>query len=74
VKDKQLGAVLDDLRCIYGVNIVVETGAKVQLKAAITEQLLNVPADTALELIAGQADLGVVRKGNTFRLISNPKG
>jgi hypothetical protein len=73
-KEKPLSGVLDDLRRIYGANIVVETSAKPQLKTMITEQLLNVPVDTALQLLAGQADLAVVRKGNTFRIISNAKG
>lgn len=72
VKNKPLSFVLDELRRVYGLNIVVEKSVRELLKTPITEQLLNVPADTALELLAGQADLGVVRKGNTFRLTSNP--
>ena len=52
--------------------IVVSATSKNSLKTPITMQLLNVPADTALELIAEEAGLGVVRKGNTFRINSNP--
>ena len=69
-KGKPLSAILDELAASYGLNIVV-ADVKVQLKTPLTECLLNVPADTALELLAGQADLRVVRKGNTFRIFSN---
>jgi hypothetical protein len=72
VKERPITMVFDDLRRVYGLNIVVSPACKEQLKTPITVQLLNVPADTALELIAEQAELGVVRKGNTFRIISNP--
>jgi hypothetical protein len=40
-------------------------------KTLLTERLLNVPADTALELLAAQVSMSVVRKGNTFRIMSN---
>lgn len=72
VKERPISAVLDDLRRVYGLNIVVSPESKDQLKTPITMQLLNVPADTALELISEQAGLGIVRKGNTFRITSNP--
>ena len=36
----------------------------------ITARLLNVPADRALELVALQADLRVVRKGAAFLITS----
>jgi hypothetical protein len=68
VKDKPLGAVLKDLSRVYGLNVVVEPGAREALNAQLTERLLNVPADTALEVLAGQAGLSVVRKGNVFRI------
>lgn len=71
VKDRALSAVLNDLSTAYGLNIVIEPSARPLLKTPLTERLLNVPADTAIELLAGQADLKVVRKGNTFRISSN---
>ena len=71
VKDRPLATVLNDLSTAYGLNIVVEPGAQTMLKTPLTERLLNVPADTALELLAGQAGLKVVRKGNTFRITYN---
>lgn len=68
VENKPLSAVLADLSRVYGLNVVIEPGAREPLKVPMTERLLNVPADTALELLAGQAGLSVVRKGNTFRI------
>ncbi len=70
-KGKPLSAILDELAAAYGLNIVV-ADVKAQLKTPLTECLLNVPADTALELLAGQAGLSVVRKGNTFRISNAP--
>jgi hypothetical protein len=72
-KERPLLAVFNDLSGVYGLNIVVEPGAREALKNPFTERLLNVPADTALELLAAQADLKVVRKGNTFRITSVPR-
>jgi len=73
-KERSLAGVFKELSTVYGLNVVVETSAREALKTAITQQLLNVPADTALELLAGQAGLAVVRKGNTFRVTSNGQG
>jgi type II secretory pathway component GspD/PulD (secretin) len=56
----------------YGLNVVLDPSARRAMKdVTVTEQLLNVPADTALELLAGQAGLSVVRKGNTFRVTAS---
>lgn len=70
---KPIGEVFDELSRVYGLNLTVnsDTIRAGGLKKEISVRLLNVPADTALELIAEQADLGAVRKGNTFRIISN---
>jgi hypothetical protein len=69
--DKEpLADVFKTLARVYDLNIVVHKSARLVLRdTAVTEQLLNVPADTALELLADQAEGGgltVVRKGNTF--------
>jgi hypothetical protein len=68
VEDRPLSEVLRTLSRVYGLNIVLYQEARDSVKARLTERLLNVPADTALELLAGQAGLSVVRKGNTFRI------
>ncbi len=71
-KQQSIASVFEDLRRVYGLNIVVSKNAAELLKTPITVQLLNVPADVALELLAEKADLDAVRKGNTFRIIPKP--
>jgi len=69
VVEKTLPTVLTELARVYDLNVVVEARVQKDLRGVVvTERLLNVPADTALELLAGQAGLSVVRKGNTFRV------
>jgi hypothetical protein len=69
--DKEpLADVLKTLARVYDLNVIVHPSARDAVKkTVVTEQMLNVPADTALELLTGQAadgGLTVVRKGNTF--------
>lgn len=69
VENAKLPEVVRTLSRVYGLNVTVEKSAQEAAgQAVLTERLLNVPADTALELLAAQAGLEVVRKGNTFRL------
>ena len=66
--------VVRKLAGVYGLNVVFDKNVRdAAAQTMVSERLLNVPADTALELLAGQADLQVVRKGNTFR-ITGPTG
>jgi len=74
VRERAFSTVLNDLSATYGLNIVVEPNSPTSSKTVLTERLLNVPADTALELLAGQVGMKVVRKGNTFRMTSNGQG
>ena len=64
-KERSLSAVLEDLRRVYGVNIVVPQGARENANSIITMRLLNVPIDTALEVLGPWK---VIRKGNVFIL------
>src|SRR6185437_3078595 len=64
-KERPLSAVLEDLRRIYGVNIVTSPFTKEVLQAPVTVRLLNVPIDTALEVVGPWK---VIRKGNVFIL------
>ncbi len=71
VKDEPLPVVLAELARVYDLNIVTDARVQKDVRGVVlTERLLNVPADTALELLASQAGLNVVRKGNTFRITS----
>lgn len=68
-EDKPFLDVLKDLTRVYGLNVVVNRAERQRLTESVAFlRLLNVPADTTLELLAEQAGLEVVRKGNTFRL------
>src|SRR5438270_482992 len=55
--DKEpLADVLKTLGRVYDLNVVVHPSARAAVKnTLVTEQLLNVPADTALELLVDQA-------------------
>jgi type II secretory pathway component GspD/PulD (secretin) len=68
-RDEPLGAVLTELSRVYGLNIVIDPSVREAVKVSPAVQLLNVPADTALELLTEQAGLRIVRRGNTFRVV-----
>ena len=68
-KERPLSAVLEDLRRVYGVNIVTNPSAKDLMKTPVTMRLLNVPIDTALQVLSDKINEGswkVIRKGNVF--------
>ncbi|MBX9584000.1 MAG: hypothetical protein K2X87_27180 [Gemmataceae bacterium] len=68
-EDRPLGEVLKELARAYNLNLVIDRAVRERVgEAVVMARLLNVPADTALELLAEQADLQVIRKGNTFRI------
>src|SRR5437763_558178 len=69
-KEKPLNEALADLAEEFDLNVVVAPQAGDSRMAFVTARLLNVPADKALELIAVQADLRVVRKGTAFLVTS----
>ena len=68
VKDKPLKEVVTKLAKDFDLNIVILPRACNGDVKPATIRLLNVPADKAIEVIALQYDLQVVRKGTTFLL------
>ena len=74
VEDRPLSDLLGTLARVYGLNIVIDPAASEQAKTRLTERLLNVPADTAIELLAKQAGLNALRKGNVFRVTPEGEG
>lgn len=69
VENQPLDVVITSLARAYGLNVVIHPEARKLMKGAmVSERLLNVPADDALEVLAGLAGLDVARKGNTFRI------
>lgn len=69
-KEKPLNEAVTDLAEVYDLTVVVSPQAGDNKTAFVSARLLNVPADKALDLIAVQADLRVVRKGNAFLITS----
>jgi type II secretory pathway component GspD/PulD (secretin) len=68
-QDKPLDQVITELARAYDLNVVISPAAREQMKQIkVSERLLNVPADTMLELLASLAGFDVTRKGNTFRI------
>lgn len=67
--DRPVAELVKELARAYSLSLVIDRDAKVALgQATATARLLNVPAEVALELLADQAQLQVVRKGNAFRI------
>lgn len=70
-REKPLNEVVADLAEEYDLTVVVAPQAGDNKAAFVTARLLNVPADDALELLAAQADLRVVRQGAAY-LVTSP--
>jgi type II secretory pathway component GspD/PulD (secretin) len=70
VKEKPLNEAVSKLADTFGLNVIVSPQAGDARTAFVSARLMNVPADKALELLALQADLRVVKKGNAFVITS----
>jgi hypothetical protein len=69
-KEKPLNEAVATIAERYDLTAIVTPQAGDARTGFITARLLNVPADRALELLALQADLRVVRKGAAFLITS----
>jgi hypothetical protein len=65
-REKPFNEAVADLAADHDLTVVVAPQAGDNRTAFVSARLLNVPADKALELLALQADLRVLRKGNAF--------
>jgi hypothetical protein len=70
VKEKPLNEAVATLAERYDLTVVVAPQAGDAKTSFVTARVLNVAADDALELLAIQADLRVMRKGNAFLITS----
>lgn len=70
VREKALNDALAELAEEYDLNVVVAPQSGDARTGFVTARLLNVPADKAIELLAIQADLRVVRKGTAYLVTS----
>jgi len=69
-KEKALNEAVASIAERYDLTVAVSPQAGDARTGFITARLLNLPADRALELVALQADLRVVRKGAAFLITS----
>jgi hypothetical protein len=70
VKEKPFNEVVAKIAEMYDLTVVVAPQAGDAKTGFVTARLLNTPADKALELLALQCDLRVVRRGNAFLITS----
>jgi hypothetical protein len=69
-KEKPLNEALADLAEEYDLTVVVSPQSGDARIGFVTARLLNVPADRAVELLALQSDLRVVRRGTAYLVTS----
>jgi hypothetical protein len=70
VKEKPLNEVVAKIAEMYDLTVVVAPQAGDAKTGFVNARLLNTPADKALELLALQCDLRVVRRGSAFLITS----
>lgn len=70
VKEKPFNEVIEKLAEEYDLSVVIAPQSGDARSGFVTARLKNVPVEDALELLAVQCDLRVIRKGNAF-LITN---
>lgn len=69
-KEKPLNEVVAKIAAMYDLTVVVAPQAGDAKTGFVNARLLNTPADKALELLALQCDLRVVRRGTAFLITS----
>lgn len=69
-KEKPLNEAVAELAEEYNLTVIVSPQSGDARTGFVTARLLNTPADKALELLAIQCDLRVIRKANTFLITS----
>lgn len=70
VKEKPLNETVAKIAEFHDLTVIVSPQAADAKAAFVTARILNVPADKALELLALQCDLRLVRKGNAYLITS----
>jgi hypothetical protein len=73
LKQKSLTEVVEMLAGRYDLNVVFGPQAVDATASLVTARLINVPADTALEMLAAQCGLRSIRKGNAFLITSKER-
>jgi RNA polymerase sigma factor (sigma-70 family) len=72
-EETPISQVLESIAKSSGYNVVVDPQVKDKVQAKASAQLMNVPTDTAVRLLAAIADVSVVRMDNIFFLTTAEK-
>jgi len=70
LKEKPLNEAVAKIAEMYDLTVIVAPQAADAKAGFVTARLLNVPADKALELLAIQCDLRIVRRGTAYYITS----
>ena len=70
VKNRPFERAVGELADTYGFTVVIAAQVADTAKAIVSARLMNVPFPTAIEVLAQNAGLKVVRRDNTFIISS----
>lgn len=70
IKHRPLGESIELLASRYDLSVTIAPQAGEASTSAVSARLMNLPADKAIEMLAVQCDLRVVRKGSAFLITS----
>jgi hypothetical protein len=70
IKQRPLADAIDLLASRYDLSVTIAPQARDGSASAVSARLMNLPVDKAIEMLAVQCELRVVRKGNAFLITS----
>jgi hypothetical protein len=70
IRQKPLTDAVELLASRYDLSVTITPQARDGSASAVSARLMNLPADKAIDMLAVQCDLRVVRKGNAFLITS----
>ncbi len=70
IKQKPLADAVELLASRYDLSVTITPQARDGSASVVSARLMNLPADKAIEMLAVQCELRVVRKGNAFLITS----
>jgi hypothetical protein len=73
IDKRLLSEALEDVSKATGVSVVLDVGVTEAAKRAVSANLMNVPIDTAVKLLADMADLGAIRLDNAIYVTTRDK-
>jgi hypothetical protein len=70
IKQEKLSDAVEMLASRYDLSVTIVPQAGAAAASAVSARMMNLPVDKAIELLAVQCDLRVVREGNAFLITS----